>query len=151
MTWSFFFSFKFNVKFEYIVNHWPDCKASPVYELAKTVCLSVRLSVRRQQLRLAVAFSLLSHKPINDTGVKLGEFVNIDEFFQTSTKFCDLDLDFTLQWTYTDIDFSLFMNGLKGVVLPSSYLMLSWLIVLDDFYWIVTLTLTFPAQGHMVI
>ena len=52
--------------------------------------------------------------------------------------------------TYTDIDFSLFMNGLKGVVLPSSYLMLSWLIVLDDFYWIVTLTLTFPAQGHMI-
>ena len=82
---------------------------------------------------------------MNDTGVKLGEFVNIDEFFQTSTKFCDLD--FALQWIYTDIDFSLFMNGLKGVVLPSSYLML---IDLDGFYWIVALTLTFPAQGHMV-
>ena len=85
---------------------------------------------------------------INDTGVKLGVFVNIDEFFQTSKKFCDLDIDFTLQWTYTDIDFSLFMNGLKGVVLPSSYLMLSWLIDLDYFYWIVTLT--FSAPGHMV-
>ena len=34
---------------------------------------------------------------MNDTGVKLGEFVNIDEFFQTSTKFCDLDLDFAFQ------------------------------------------------------
>ena len=87
---------------------------------------------------------------INDTGVKLGEILNIDEFFQTSLKFCDLDLDFALQWTYTDIDFSFLKNGLKGVVLPSSYLMFSWLIDLDDFYWVVTLTLTFPAQGHMV-
>ena len=55
---------------------------------------------------------------------------------------------------YTDIDFSLFMNGLKGVVLPSSYFMLSLLIDLDDFYWIVTFTcdldLTFPAQGYLV-
>ena len=73
-------------------------------------------------------------------GVKLGELVNIDEFFQTSKKFFDLDIDFALQWTYTDIDFSLFMNGLKGVVLPSLYLMLSWLIDLDDLNWFVTFT-----------
>ena len=33
---------------------------------------------------------------INNTQVKLGEFVNIDEFFSTSAKFCDLDLDFAL-------------------------------------------------------
>ena len=40
--------------------------------------------------------------------VLLGRVVGIDEFFQTNTKFCDLDLDFTLQWTHTEIDFSLF-------------------------------------------
>ena len=33
-------------------------------------------------------------------------------------------------------------------MLPSSYMVLSWLIDLDDFYWIVTLT--FLDQGHMV-
>ena len=42
---------------------WPDCKASPVYELAKTICPSVCLSVVNN-LRLAVAFSLVSHKPL---------------------------------------------------------------------------------------
>ena len=38
----------------------------------------------------------------------LGRFVGIDDFFSINTKFCDLDLDFALQWTHTDIDFSLF-------------------------------------------
>ena len=28
--------------------------------------------------------------------------------FRPKTKFIDLDLDFSLQWTHTDIDFSLF-------------------------------------------
>ena len=37
-----------------------------------------------------------------------GRFIGIDEFFPTNKKFCDLDLDFALQWTHTDIDFSLF-------------------------------------------
>ena len=43
------------------------CKASPVYELAKTVCPSVCPSVCLSgvnNLRLAVAFSLVSHKPL---------------------------------------------------------------------------------------
>ena len=45
------------------------------------------------------------------------------------------------------------MNSLSVVVLPDSYFILSELIDLDHFYWILTfllvnLTLTFPAQGH---
>ena len=108
--------------------------------------LSVRLSVcPASTIAFRSCVKLGFSQTINDTGVKLGEFLSIDEFFQTSTKFCDLDLDFAC----TDIDFSWFMNGLKGVVLPSLHFTLSWLIVLDDFYWIVTLTLTFPAQGHV--
>ena len=31
--------------------------------------------------------------------VLLSKFVGIDEFFQTHTKFCDLDLHIALQWT----------------------------------------------------
>ena len=51
------------------------------------------------------------------------------------------------------------MNDLKFLffvvpVVPNSYLILSGLIDLDDFYWLwpllVTLTLIFPIQGHMV-
>ena len=38
----------------------------------------------------------------------LGSFVGIDEFFLTNTKFFDLELDFALQLTHTDIDLSLF-------------------------------------------
>ena len=37
-----------------------------------------------------------------------GRLVGIDDFFPTSTKFCDLDLDFMLQWKHADIHFSLF-------------------------------------------
>ena len=36
----------------------------------------------------------------------LGRFEGIDEFFPTNKKICDLDRDFVLQWTHTDIDFS---------------------------------------------
>ena len=36
----------------------------------------------------------------------LGRFVGMNEFLPTNTKFCDLDLDFALQWTRTHIDFS---------------------------------------------
>ena len=94
--------------------YWPDSKASPVYELAKTVYRSVRLSVcPASTIAFSSCLELSSSQTINDTGVKLGEFVNIDEFFPTSTKFGDLDLYFALKWTHTDIDFSLFMNGLK--------------------------------------
>ena len=107
-------------------------------------------------LRLAVAFSLVSHKPlmihksnlvslltlmsssrpiqiwwpwpwlsasvnthwywlylvlfhnINHMYALLGRFVGIDGLFPAITKFCDLDLDFALQWAHTDIDFNLF-------------------------------------------
>ena len=47
-----------------LYTHWPDCKASTVYELAKPfVCLSARPS-GVNNLHLAVAFSLVSHKPL---------------------------------------------------------------------------------------
>ena len=70
--------------------------------------LSVRPSVRRQQFTFSSCVLLSFSQTINDTKVKLGEFVNFDEFFSTNTKFCDLDLNFALQWTHTDIDFILF-------------------------------------------
>ena len=41
----------------------------------------------------------------------------IDKFFPTNTKFCDLKIDFALQWTLTDIDFSLFCFLLQPVFL----------------------------------
>ena len=113
-----------------------------------SVCLTVCLS-GVNNLRLAVAFSLVSHKPlmihksnlvslyslmsssrstqnfwpwswlrasvnthwywlelvlfhtINHMCALLCRFVGIDEFLPTNTKFRDLDLDFTLQWTHT--------------------------------------------------
>ena len=45
--------------------------------------------------------------------IKLDEFVNINEFFPTNTKFGDLEL--ALQWTHTDINFIFFMNDIKFV------------------------------------
>ena len=49
-----------------------------------------------------------------------GRFVGIDKFFPTNTKFCDLKLDSALQWTHTDIDFSLFCFLLQPVFLTLS-------------------------------
>ena len=37
----------------------------------------------------------------------LSRFLGIDGFFPTNTKFCELDLDFALQWTHNDNDFNL--------------------------------------------
>ena len=45
----------------------------------------------------------------------VGLYVGIDEFFPTNTKF--FDLDFVLQSTHTDIDFSLFFFLLQPVFL----------------------------------
>ena len=54
---------------------------------------------------------------INHMYALLGRFIGIVEFFPTNKTFCDLDLDFALQWTHTDIDFSLFFFLLQPVFL----------------------------------
>ena len=66
-----------------------------------------------------IDFSLFSFTPLITSMIYawLCRFAGIDEFFPTNTKFYDLDLDFALQWTHTEIDFSLFFFLLKPVFL----------------------------------
>ena len=105
-------------------------------------------------MRLAL---VSSSQTIYDTRVKLGEGVKIDEFFLIFTKYGDLDLDFTLQWTLTstDIDFSLLIWMAFSVVIPSSYLMINGLIDLDEFYLmvalLVNLTLTSWSRSYGIL
>ena len=118
-------------------------------------CPSVCLSVRRQQFAFSSCFYLSFSQTINDTKVKLGEFVNINKFFSTNTKFCDLDFDFALQWTHTDIDISLFSFTQLITCMP--YLV-GWQALMSSSrptLNFVTLTLTsrfsehFLLQGHI--
>ena len=80
-----------------------------------------RLSVRPSgvnNLRLAVAFSLVSHKPLMIQKSNLVSLLTLMSSSRLNTKFCDLDIDFALQWTHTDIDFNLFSFTLLITYMP---------------------------------
>ena len=94
-----------------------------------SVCLSVR-----------IAFSLVSHKPLMIQESNLVSLYTLMSSSRLAQNFVTLTLTSRFSEHTLILTLACLWMVLKGVVLPSSYLMLSWLLDHDDFYWIVTFT-----------